>query len=84
MPFENDHNIPVNIVVVTCKKNTFWSVKIFCLKLPNSSGKAIKKNLHFKMLTIQNVKFEMSEYTLFLVCFELCDSLFLWTFFNTL
>ena len=33
-----------------------------CLKLPNSLKKPIKKILHLKMLTLQNVKFEMSEY----------------------
>ena len=35
----------------------------FCLKLPTSSRKPIKRFLHFKMLTLQNVKFEMSEYS---------------------
>ena len=42
-------------VAVKCKKN-------FCLKLPNSWRKPIKNFLHFKMFTLQNVKFEMSEY----------------------
>ena len=32
-------------------------------KFPNSSRKPIKKFLHFKMLTFQNVKLEMSEYS---------------------
>ena len=31
--------------------------------MPNSLIKPIKKILHFKMLTLQNVKFEMSEYS---------------------
>ena len=31
--------------------------------MPNSSGKPIKKILHFKMSTLQNVKFEISEYS---------------------
>ena len=36
---------------------------IFCLKLPKSSRKPIKKFLHVKMLTLQNVIFEKSEYS---------------------
>ena len=31
------------------KKITFWSVNFFCLKLPNSLRKSIKKILHFKI-----------------------------------
>ena len=41
----------------------FEVLKFFGLKLPNSSRKPIKKFLHFKILTLQNVKFEMSEYS---------------------
>ena len=37
--------------------------RIFLLKIPYSSRKPIKKILHSKMLTLQNVKFEMSEYS---------------------
>ena len=36
--------------------------KLACLKLPNSSRKSIKKFLHFKFFTFQNVKFEISGY----------------------
>ena len=36
---------------------------MFCLKLPYSSRKSIKKVLHFKMLTFQNAKFDISEYS---------------------
>ena len=44
------------------KKNCILKCKkFFCSKLPNSSRKPIKKFLHFKLLTLQNVKFEMSE-----------------------
>ena len=46
----------------------------FC-KLLKFIEKTNQKVLHYKMLTLQNVKFEMSEYTLFLVRFELSDSL---------
>ena len=45
------------------KDFAFWNVKFFFLKLPNSSRKPIKKILHFKMLTLQNVKLEMSKYS---------------------
>ena len=56
--------ILIGSIAVKCKKKiAFWNVKIFCLELPNSSKKPIKKSLHFKMLTIQNVKFEMPEYS---------------------
>ena len=44
-------------------RSCIWNVKFFCAKLPNSSRKPIKKDLHFKILTLQNVKFEMSEYS---------------------
>ena len=37
------------------------NVKNFFLKLPNSLRKPNKNFIHFKMLTFQNVKFEMSE-----------------------
>ena len=33
----------------------------FCLKSPNSSREPIKKFLHFKMLTLQNVKFRVQQ-----------------------
>ena len=43
-------NSKIGSVVVKCKKNYIWKCKIFfCLKLPNSSRKSIKKFLHFKM-----------------------------------
>ena len=48
------------------KNVKFFSIlkcKIFCFKLSDSSRKPIKKFLHFKMLTLQNVSFEMSEYS---------------------
>ena len=45
------------------KKFVFWNVNFFFFKLPNSSGKPVKKLLHLKMLTLQNVKFKMSEYS---------------------
>ena len=45
------------------KDFAFWNVKFFFLKLPNSSRKPNKKILHFKMLTLQNVKLEMSKYS---------------------
>ena len=45
------------------KKFAFWNVIFFCSKFPNSMRKPIKKILHFKLLTLQIVKFEMSEYS---------------------
>ena len=48
-------------VALKCKKRLHFEVlKLFCLKLPNSLRKLIKKNLHFKIFTFQNVKFKMS------------------------
>ena len=47
----------VGSIAVKCKKIHFEVLKFFGLKLPNSSRKPIKKILHIKMLTLQNVFF---------------------------
>ena len=59
----NAHKYLGTIAVKCKKKIAFWNVNFFCLKLFNSSRKPIKKLLHLKMLTLQNVKFKMSEYS---------------------
>ena len=43
-------------VLMKCKKKNSLKVAYFI-------EKTNKKNLHFRMLTLQNVKFEMSEYS---------------------
>ena len=61
-------------VDVKCKKNYILKcTKKFCLKLPNSSKKPIKKFLHFKMLKSKNVRFQKSEYNNTMVRIKQCN-----------
>ena len=53
-------------LLLNVKKIIFGMEKFFCLKLPNSSRKPIKKILHFKMsysskCKIQNVRVQQHE-----------------------
>ena len=48
--------------IIKCRNKFHCEIQIFfCLKWPKSSLENQKKKLHFKMLTLQNVKFEISE-----------------------
>ena len=50
-------------VAVKCKNFYILKCKFFLLKIAYTFRKQIKNFLNFKMLTLQNVKFEMSEYS---------------------
>ena len=60
-------------VDVKCKKNYILKcTKKFCLKLPNSSRKLIKKFLHFKMLYTS--KCEIGNVRVQLLWFKMVES----------
>ena len=60
--FKSDHDV-IFSAMPNILATWFAYQKFYGLKLPNSSRKSIKKFSHFKIFTLQNVKFEMSGYS---------------------